>query len=773
MAQRYIGQAVKRTEDPRLVSGLAHYVDDIKLPDLHFVVFVRSIHGHARIRRIDTSAASRMPGVVGVFTGEDCRSIGSVPTAAALENLKVPHHPVLALNTVRYVGEPVAALVAQSLYQARDAADAVVVDYEPLPAVVDPIKAASPKSKPIHEEFSDNIAYQWTLSGGDVEQAFKNADRVIKQRMEHQRLIPVAMEPRGVIARYLPGEKELTIWSSTQIPHLMRTQVAIMLGLPENRLRVITPEVGGGFGSKLNVYGEEALLGYIAMQLGKPVKWIETRRENFSATIHGRGQVGDVEIAVKNDGEILGMVYKVWADLGAYHQLLTPAIPTLTGLMLSGTYRIPAIRMEVIGVFTNKMATDAYRGAGRPEATHVIERAVDLVAQELNMDPVEVRRRNFPAKKDFPFSTATGLSYDSGNYEAPLKKALKLGEYKKWRREQEKGRKKGRYLGIGISTYVEICAMGPSPAMPAGGWESATVRIEPTGKVTVLTGASPHGQGQETSFAQIAAEMLGVDLDDVIVIHGDTGIVQYGIGTFGSRATAVGGTAVYRAVEQLIRKAAILAAHLLEVSKKDVEFRDGRFHSKSDPEKSLSLQEVALASHTAKSLPQNFEPGLSATYFFEPKNFTFPFGTHLCVVEADRDTGVLKILKYAAVDDCGKVINPLLVEGQVQGGIVQSLGQAFMEEAIYDENGQLITGTLMDYAIPRAADVPWLELDRTETPSPVNPLGVKGVGEAGTIGATPALVNAVVDALRPFGVKHIDMPLRPEKIWKLMQKEAQ
>ncbi|HEY2932004.1 MAG TPA: glyceraldehyde dehydrogenase subunit alpha [Acidobacteriota bacterium] len=773
MAQRYIGQSVKRTEDPRLVSGLAHYVDDIKLPDLHYVSFVRSIHGHAKIRRIDNSAASKMPGVVRIFTGEDCRNVGSVPTAGALENLKVPHHPVLALNKVRYVGEPVVAVVAQSLYQARDAADAVVVDYEPLAAVVDPIKAASPESKPIHDEFSDNIAYTWTLSGGDVKQAFKDADRIIKQRMEHQRLIPVAMEPRGVIARYFPGEKELTIWSSTQIPHLMRTQVAIMLGLPENRLRVVTPEVGGGFGSKLNVYGEEALLGHIAMQLGKPVKWIETRSENFAATIHGRGQVGDVEIAIKNDGQILGITYKIWADLGAYHQLLTPAIPTLTGLMLPGTYRIPAIRMDVTGVFTNKMATDAYRGAGRPEATHVIERAADLVAQELNMDPVEVRRKNFPAKKDFPYSTATGLSYDSGNYEASLKKALKLGEYKKWRREQEKGRKKGRYLGIGISTYVEICAMGPSPAMPAGGWESATVRIEPTGKVTVLTGASPHGQGQETSFAQIAAEMLGVDLDDVIVIHGDTAIVQYGIGTFGSRATAVGGTAVYRAVQQLIKKASVLAAHLLKLPKNQVAFRDGKFYSSSNPEKSLTLQEVALASHIAKNLPKNYEPGLSATYFFEPKNFTFPFGAHLCVVEADRETGSVKILKYAAVDDCGKVINPLLVEGQIHGGIVQSLGQAFMEEAVYDENGQLITGTLMDYAIPRAMDVPWLELDRTETPSPVNPLGVKGVGEAGTIGATPALVNAVVDALRPFGVKHIDMPLRPEKIWRLMQKEAQ
>jgi carbon-monoxide dehydrogenase large subunit len=419
------------------------------------------------------------------------------------------------------------------------------------------------------------------------------------------------------------------------------------------------------------------------------------------------------------------------------------------------------------------MATDAYRGAGRPEATHVIERVMDLVALELNMDPVDVRRLNFPSKKEFPFATCTGLTYDSGNYEAPLKKALKLAQYKKWRREQQKGWKKGKHIGIGVSTYVEICAMGPSPAMPAGGWESATVRIEPTGKVTVLTGASPHGQGQETSFAQIAADMLGVTIEDIVVLHGDTGVVQYGIGTFGSRATAVGGTAVYRAIEQLLKKGTLLAAHLLKATKKDVGFEDGKFFLKGDPGKSLSIQDVALASYTAKNIPGSFEPGLSATYYFEPSNFTFPFGTHICVVEVDRDTGQIKILKYVAVDDCGKVINPLLVEGQVQGGIVQSLGQAFMEEAVYDDSGQLLSGTLMDYAIPRALDVPWMELDRTETPTPVNPLGVKGVGEAGTIGATPALVNAVIDALRPLGVKHIDMPLRPEKIWKLMRKEAQ
>jgi len=571
----------------------------------------------------------------------------------------------------------------------------------------------------------------------------------------------------------------------------------LMIGIPENKLRVITPEVGGGFGSKLNVYAEEALLGWISMQLGKPVKWIESRRENVQATIHGRAQVGTVEVGVKNDGTITGLRYNVIADLGAYHQLLTPAIPTLTGLMLSGAYKIPAIQMNVTGVFTNKMATDAYRGAGRPEATYVVERAMDVVATELKMDPVEVRQKNFPNANEFPFHTATGLDYDSGNYEAALKKALDLSGYQKLREEQQKARQNGKLIGIGLSSYVEICALGPSQAMPAGGWESATVRIEPTGKVTILTGASPHGQGQETSFAQIAADELGVDINDVTVIHGDTGVVQYGIGTFGSRATAVGGTAVLVAIQKLKEKASKIAAHILQADATRLVFENGRYSltaataaaaGVSEPvvpvgqapagalpepqtsgRSSLTIQEIALAAHVAKEIPPDTEPGLSATYFFEPKNFTFPFGTHVCVVEVDKETGETKIIRYVAVDDCGKVINPLLVDGQVHGGIVQSIGQALFEEVVYDDQGQLITGELMDYALPKASQVPWFETDRTETPSPVNPLGVKGIGEAGTIGATPAIVNAIVDALAPYGVKHLDMPVRPEKIWRIIK----
>lgn len=780
MGNRYVGQRIKRTEDPRLINGLAHYVDDLRLPDTLHVAFVRSLYAHARITNVETSKAAQAPGVVAIYTGKDVAGkVGPVPCVAALPDLKVPDHRVLAGDKVYFAGHPIVAVVATDRYTAGDAADLVAVDYDELPVVTDVEEAA--KGGPIiHESFGDNIAYKMTAGEGDIEAALASADHVIKQRLVHQRLAPIAMEPRGVLARYFPGEGELTLWSSTQIPHLLRTQVALMLGFAENKLRVITPEVGGGFGSKLNVYAEEALLGWISMQLAKPVKWIETRRENMQATIHGRGQIGYVEIGCRNDGTITGVRYNVFADMGAYHQLLTPAIPTLTGLMLSGCYKIPAIQMNTTACFTNKMATDAYRGAGRPEATHVIERAMDLVAAELKMDPAELRRKNFPAPSEFPFHTATGLFYDSGNYEGALDKAQEIIGYAALREEQAKARAEGRLVGIGLSTYVEICAIGPSQAAPAGGWESATVRIEPTCKVTVMTGASPHGQGQETSFAQIAADQLGVDLNDVVVIHGDTAIVQYGIGTFGSRATAIGGTAVFIAIQKLIEKATKIAAHMLQVDASKVVFEEGRFSvaaaaaagvgdastSAAPARTSVTIQEVALAAHVAKEIPPDSEPGLSATYFFEPKNFTFPFGTHIVNVEIDRETGDVKFLRYVAVDDCGKVINPMLVDGQIHGGIVQAIGQAMYEEVIYDEKGQLITGTLMDYALPKASQLPWFELDRTETPSPVNPLGVKGVGEAGTIGATPAVVSAIVDALSPFGVRHLDMPLKPEAIWK-------
>jgi carbon-monoxide dehydrogenase large subunit len=528
--------------------------------------------------------------------------------------------------------------------------------------------------------------------------------------------------------------------------------------------------VGGGFGSKLNVYAEEALMGFIAMRIGKPVKWIESRRENFQCTIHGRGHVDYYEVAAKKDGTITGIKLKLIQDLGAYHQLLTPAIPTLSVLMMPGLYNCANIRADIVGVFTNAVPTDAYRGAGRPEATHGIERMVDILATELKMDPAEIRYKNFVANDKFPYATATGLTYDSGNYAAPLDKALGIVEYKKLRGDQAKARADGRLMGIGLSTYGEICAIGPSPATPAGGWESATVKIEPSGKVCVMTGCSPHGQGEETTFAQIAADELGVGIDDVLVLHGDTSIVQYGIGTFGSRGTAIGGTAMYFAIQELKKKIKLYGAMLLESD--DVSFVNGTCVDNKTG-KSVTLAQMAGASYRAMKLPPNTEPGMVATYFWEPPNFTFPFGAHIVAVEIDRETGHVSITKYVAVDDCGTQINPLLIEGQVQGGIVQAMGQALFEQTIYDENGQLLTGEFMDYAMPRASDVPEFILGSTVTPSPVNPLGIKGVGEAGTIGATPAIANAVLDALQPLGITHLDLPMTPERVWQAIKTKTE
>jgi aerobic carbon-monoxide dehydrogenase large subunit len=763
-AEPLVGKGIRRCEDPRLITGSATYVEDIQIAGMQYACVVRSPHAAAKIRSVNTSAARALPGVMAVFTGADTKQAGAVPCAASLPGLRVPHHHILAVDRVYFVGHPVAVVVANDRYIARDAADLVEVDYQTLPAVADPEKALAAGAPAVHPEWPDNVAFTFHQEGGDVDKAFREADVVVKERIVSQRLIPTAMETRGVVAEWRGAEKSLTLYSSTQIPHLMRSAVAGMLGLEENRLRVVAPEVGGGFGSKLNVYAEEALMGFVAMHTGKPVKWIETRRENFTCTIHGRGHVDYYEIAAKRDSTILGLKLKLIQDLGAYHQLLTPAIPTLSVLMMPGVYKCQNVRADIVGVFTNCMPTDAYRGAGRPEATHGIERIVDKLAQELKMDPAEIRLKNFVT--EFPYQTATGLTYDSGNYALPLKKALEMVEYGKLREEQKRGRAQGRLLGIGISTYGEICAMGPSPAMPAGGWESATVKIEPSGKVTVLTGASPHGQGQETTFAQIAADEMGVALSDVLVVHGDTAVVQYGIGTFGSRGTAVGGTAVYLALQDLKAKVKKFGAMLL--GSEDVTFSGG-VCADNKTEKTTTLAEIAAAAYGAKQLPPNTEPGLVATRYWEPPNFTFPFGAHVVVTEVDRETGQIKILRYVAVDDCGKMINPLLVAGQIHGGVAQGLGQALWEQAVYDDNGQLITGELTDYAIPKASMMPLIENSHTETPSPVNPLGVKGVGEAGTIGCSPAVVNSVVDALSPFGVRHIDMPLTPEKIWRLME----
>ncbi len=760
----WVGKKLKRKEDPRLIQGISHYTDDFKLAGMLSCAFARSPHAHAEIMAIRTDAAKALPGVVAVFTSADTGGLGPVPCAMQMPDLKVPRHPVLATGRVRYVGEPVAVVVAQDIYVARDAAELVEVDYQPLPVVTDMEKALQDGTPYVHDEFKTNKAFTHTLKNGDIDAAFKKADRVVKQRMVSQRLAPIAMEPRAVLAEYLPGENRLTVWSSTQIPHLLKTQISVLVGLPETAVRVIAPEVGGGFGSKLNVYGEEGVVPWLSMKLGHPVKWAETRRENFLATTHGRDTLNDVELALRKDGTILGMRARILADMGAYHQLLTPLIPQLTALMHAGCYKIPAIQIDIIGVFTNKMSTDAYRGAGRPEATYNVERIMDIAAHELGMDGAEFRRKNFPQPKEFPYTTITGLTYDSAKYQESLAKALKLSGYDALRRRQASGWKSGKYYGIGMATYVEICAIGPSAATPAGGWESGTVRIEPTAKVTLLTGASPHGQGEETTFAQLIADELGIDPDDVNVVHGDTLAVPYGIGTFGSRGTAVGGTAAYLATQKLKTKMTTLAAHLLGVKPADITFGRGRLSAK-DGKKSIAFGELVMAAYTAHNIPPGFEPGLEATHFFEPSNFTFPFGCHICAVEVDAETGEVKIEKYVAVDDCGNVINPMIVDGQIHGGIAQGLGQAMWEEVIYNEDGQLVTGTLMDYALPKAHLLPEFTLDRTVTPSPVNPMGVKGVGEAGTIASTPCIVNAVCDALSPLGIRHIEMPLKPERVW--------
>jgi carbon-monoxide dehydrogenase large subunit len=762
-----VGKSIRRREDPRLITGTACYVEDIQMAGMHHACIIRSPHAAANIKHIDATAALKQPGVVAVFTGADVAHLGTIPCGwSAPGGMRSPEHKLLAQGRVYFVGHPVAVVVATDKYIARDAADNVEVDYEPLPAVGDPEKALAPGAPRVHPDFADNIAYTYHQEGGDINQAFKDADVVVRQRITSQRLIPTAMETRGVVAEWRTGDKALTLYTSTQIPHLVRTLVAGILGMPDHKLRVITPEVGGGFGSKLNVYAEEALLGFVSKKVGKPEKWIESRRENFSATIHGRGHVDHFEIAAQRDGTILGLKVNILQDLGAYHQLLTPMMPVLSVLMMPGLYKFKNVQADITGVFTNCVPTDAYRGAGRPEATHGIERMVDMLAAELDMDPVEIRLKNFVEPDAFPYTTATGLCYDSGNYAAPLKKALDTIDYTKLRAEQAKARAEGRLLGIGISTYGEICALGPSAAVPCGGWESATVKIEPSGKVTIMTGSSPHGQGQETTFAQIAADELGVDIDDILVVHGDTGIVQYGIGTFGSRNTAIGGTALYFALQDL--KAKIKKFGRMMLGAEEVTFAGGQCVAPQTG-KSVGFAEIAAAAYRGLTIPPGEQPGMVATRFWEPPNFTFPFGAHIVISEVDRDTGAVSIKRYVAVDDIGRIINPLLVAGQVHGGVAQGLGQALCEQAVYDDNGQLLSGELTDYAIMRARMMPWIESEHTETPSPVNPLGVKGVGEAGTIGCSPAVVNSVVDALRPLGIKHLDMPLTSERVWKAIQ----
>jgi carbon-monoxide dehydrogenase large subunit len=769
MASRIFGSGIKRREDPRLLTGQAKYTDDLTLPGTVHMAVVRSPYAHARIKKIEAAKARAIPGVLGVFTGQDMKDagFGGIPCAWVVPNsdTKTPAYPPIAIDRVRYVGNAVAIVVAEDRYLARDAADAVVVDYEPLKVVVDPWKAAQPGAPLVHDEVPANRCFHWKVSGGDVEAAFKAAEVVVKDKIRNQRLIPNAMEPRAALAQYVSATSELTIWATTQNPHIVRFLLSLDTGTPEHRIRVIAPEVGGGFGSKIPHYPEDSMVVFASKKLDRPVKWTETRSENYKATIHGRDHVQEVELAAKKDGTITGLRAKVWANMGAYLSTASTGIPTiLHGLMLSGVYKIPNIHEDVFGMFTHTTPVDAYRGAGRPEATFILERLVDLLAAELKQDPAEIRRKNLiPPFKD-GHTVATGLVYDTGNYEAALDKALEMADYKGLRKKQAEG----------LSTYAEICGLGPSQVAGAVGfggglWESAIVRFHPSGKVQVMVGVSPHGQGEETTFAQIVASELGVAVDDVVVLHGDTSQTPMGWGTYGSRTTAVGSGALMGAISKIKEKAKAVTAHLLEAAVEDIDYADGKFFVKGSPDRFKTIQDVALMANVAWNYPKGLEPGLEASAFFDPPNFVYPFGAHIAVVRVDAETGEVKLERYVAVDDCGKVINPMIVEGQVHGGIVQGIGQALFEEAVYDENGQLLTGSMMDYALPRAQAFPRLELAMTETPTSVNPLGVKGIGETGTIASTPAVYNAVMDALAPLGVKRIDMPLSPERVWRAIR----
>ena len=778
MATRLFGSGIRRREDPRLLTGSAAYTDDITLPGMVHAAMLRSPHAHATIRKIDTTRAAGAPGVLAVYTGADTAdALQPMPCAWLVPDadLKVATYPCIAKETVRYVGDIVAVVVAEDAYQAYDALELIEVDYESQSAVTNPADASADGAPQVHADIPKNQAFHWSVSGGDIDAAFKDADVVLQEHIVQQRLIPNAMEPRAALANYDQASGQLTLWNTTQNPHILRFLNAAVTGVPEDRARVIAPEVGGGFGSKIPVYPGELITVYCSKQLGRPVKWNETRSENYQATTHGRDHVQDVELAAKKDGTITGLRCTVWAGMGAYLSTAAPGIPTiLHGLMLPACYGIPAIKEDVYGVYTNTTPVEAYRGAGRPEATFMVERMVDRLAAEIGLDPADVRKKNLiPAFED-GHDTVTGLTYDSGNYPAALDKVLKHANYAGLRAEQARARQDGRHIGLGLSTYVEMCGLGPSQVAGAIGfqgglWESAIVRVHPTGKVHVFIGASPHGQGEETTFAQVIADEIGVGVDDVKIVHGDTDTTPMGWGTYGSRTTAVGGAALAHAARKVRDKAKVIAAHLLEAAVEDMEFADGKYSVKGSPDKSKTLADIALMANVAWNMPAGVEPGLEASTFYDPPNFTFPFGAHLAVVEVDPATGHVDLTRYVALDDCGPQINPVIVEGQIHGGVVQGIGQALWEEAIYDEGGQLVTGSMLDYALPRADGLPEIEVLSTVTPSPHHPLGVKGIGEAGTIASTVAVYNAVMDALRPLGVKAISMPFTPERVWRAIQ----
>lgn len=766
---KMVGARVRRKEDPRLITGSATYVDDVRLPGMLHTVIVRSMYPHGEITGYDTDAALAMPGVVAVYTGKDLHDLfADIKTEAQSETTddtsevtdRIPVPPVvpLAEKKVRYIGQPVAVVVAETQAQAVDAAELVMVDIEPLDAVTDVFEAMQDGAPQLYDGVKNNIAVRHGgQRGGDVDAAFANAAYTIKERIRSQRVNAVPMEGRAVAAAPDPVHG-LTVWTSTQAPHWNRNRIAKALGLPQSRVRCIAPEVGGGFGQKIGAYYEDYLVSAIAWKLRRPVKWVETRSENMLASSHGRNQWADVEAAADESGKITALRVKVYVDQGAWPKGLD--LGGSTWIMATGCYDIPAIDYQVVGVYTNTGGNGAYRGAGRPEAAYYIERIVDLLADESGLDPIEIRRRNFIQPDQFPFKTLTGQVYDTGEYEKPLRKAMELIGYADLRKEQQALRQQGRYLGIGVATYVEICGFGP--------YESSTVRVEPSGAVTIATGISPHGQGQETTFAQMAADAIGANFDEVVVLHGDTSTAPQGNGTMGSRGTAVGGAALHMSLMKIRDKAIRIAAHILEAAPEDIELEDGMYRVKGVPDRGLTLADIAERAYT-DNLPDDIDTGLDTTDFFRPADSTYPFGTHIAVVEVQPETGEVEIVRYVSVDDCGVIMSPLLVTGQVHGGLAQGIGQALLEEMHYDSSGELITGTLNDYAVPRAHHFPEFETHHTETPTFLNPMGVKGIGEAATIGATPAVANAVIDALEPWGITHLDIPATPQRVWKAIQ----
>lgn len=774
-----VGQAKRRKEDPRLLTGQTQWTGDIQIAGMLHMAILRSPMAHARITSIDVAPALEAPGVVAAFAGSDLveRWESGLPCAWPVtpDMTSAVHHP-LAVSEVAHVGDPVAVVVARDAASAQDALERIDVHYDALPAVVDLATALDDDTPVHHSERDTNRSYTWDFANGEVDEAFDGAAHVVSRRFLQQRLIPMAMEPRAVVAAPIAASGDITLYSATQVPHILRLMLAMTTGVPETKIRVVAPDVGGGFGSKLNVYAEELIAFVVALKLGRPMKWVETRSEAFLATTHGRGQVQDVELALDDDGRFRGLRVRLLADMGAYLQLVTPGVAVLGAFMYPAIYKLDAYDFSCRGVFTNLTPTDAYRGAGRPEATFAIERIVDEAAAELGIDPLELRRRNWIAHEEFPFETIAGLTYDSGNYEAATERALELFDYDGLREEQERRRADGDpvQLGIGISTFTEMCGLAPSRvlgslAFGAGGWETASVRMLPTGRVQIITGSSPHGQGHETAWAQIAADQLGVPFEDIEVLHGDTSISHKGLDTYGSRSLVVGGVALHHACGKVIEKAIPFAAHLLEADPDDVEFESGQFRISGAPERSTSIQDVALAVTLAHDYPEGVEPSIDADATYDPENFSYPHGTHLCAVEVDTETGEVAIRSYVAVDDVGTVVNPQIVEGQVHGGLAQGIAQALFEGAVFDDAGNLQSGSLIDYYVPSAVDLPTFTTDRTTTPATTNPLGAKGVGEAGTIASTPAIVNGVVDALRPMGVTDVPMPCSPRNVWTAIQ----